>query len=78
MGENRQRKGIRIVCLKLEHKCAGYVPLTEEEMEAERQRRAANRAAGGGEVLDGVGVDTANELELFGLSDEHECGELSA
>lgn len=47
-------------------------------MEAERQRRAANKAACGGEVLDGGGVDTANELELLELSDEHECSELSA
>jgi hypothetical protein len=78
MGENRQMQGIRIICLKLGHTCTGYVPLTEEEMEAERQRRAANKAAGGGEVLDGIGVDTANELELLEQSDEHECGELSA
>lgn len=71
-------QGIRIICLKLCLTCAGYVPLTEEEMEAERQRRAANKAACGGEVLDGGGVDTANELELLELSDEHECSELSA
>ena len=47
-------------------------------MQAEQQRRAANKAADGGEVLDGVGVDTANELELLELSDEHKCSELSA
>ena len=43
---------------------AGYVPLTEEEMQEEQQRRAAKRASGNGEITDSA-LPEGNELELL-------------
>lgn len=43
---------------------AGYVPLTEEEMQEEQQRRAVKRASGNGEMSDSA-LPEGNELELL-------------
>lgn len=45
------------------HLHAGYVPLTDEEMEVERQRRAAKKASGNGEMSGSASSE--GDLELL-------------
>ena len=57
---------ILVLLVSVIHSCmhAGYVPLTEEEMQEEQQRRAAKRASGNGEMSDSA-LPEVNELELL-------------
>ncbi len=52
-------------CLKVMqgHLHAGYVPLTGEELEEERQRRAAKKTSDDGEMLGSASLE--GELELL-------------
>ena len=45
--------------------CTGSVPLTEGEMQVERQRRAARKACDGSRLLDGGLPESSAALELF-------------